>query len=241
MRYGVEERPDRWRLEEEDVPETPLHDAIIRTLVLLLRYWAQSNELSALIASNLGCRWDPDDARVGTDPDVVVIAPPPPEGERLRTLRVWEPGHEPPKIAVEVVSANTADKDYTDAPARCARLGVQELWIFDPLLEGPSSTGGPFTLQVWRLDAESKEMQRTHAGSSPAYSEELDAWLVTSTDGSRLRIASDRNGTRLWPTLAEAQAQRADEQAQRADEQAQRAEAAEAEVARLKALLAEKG
>ena len=230
LRLEIEERPGRWLLEEESVPETPLHDAIIELLMLILKQWAAREDRSALITSNLGCRWDPSDARVGIDPDVVLLEPAPPEGEALTTLRVWEPGHVAPRIAVEVVSASTADKDYLDGAARCARLGARELWVFDPLLEGPSSTGGPFVLQIWRLDEAGQAMTRVHAGAAPAYSEELGAWVTTAEEGRRLRIADDENGTKLWLTHGEAEAKRA-------NAEAERAEAAEAEVARLRALL----
>ena len=84
-----------------------------------------------------------------------------------------EPGHEGPFLGIEVVSESTAEKDYRDAPVRYARLGVRELWVFDPLGEGPTENGGPFTLQVWRREGD--RMQRVHAGSGPARSPELEA------------------------------------------------------------------
>lgn len=238
LRMVVEEPPGRWLLEEESVPETPLHDAIIQLLLLVLQEWARREQRDALVTSNLGCRWDPGDARVGIDPDVVVVEPAPPEGEQLKTLRVWEPGHAAPRVAVEVVSENTAEKDYLDAAARCARLGARELWVFDPLLQGPTGTGGPFQLQVWRVrDADgdpASELERVHAGPAPAYSEELGAWLVVTDGGARLRPARDRDGREPWPTSEE-------REAARAREEAARAESAEAEVARLKKLLDERG
>ena len=67
LQLTIVEPVERWRLEEEDVPETPLHDAIIQTLLLVLKYWAHREARSALVTSNLACRWDPSDARVGTD------------------------------------------------------------------------------------------------------------------------------------------------------------------------------
>jgi hypothetical protein len=120
---------------------------------------------------------------------------------------------------MEVVSERNPEKDYLEAPLRCARLGVGELWVFDPGLYGPEVTGGPFRLQIWRLDEEGLRMKRVYAGDGPGYSEELDAWLVISALPARLRLASGPRGP-LWPTAAEAEAQRAD--------------AAEAELARLR-------
>src|SRR5690606_27233830 len=72
LRFEVEEPPGQWLMEEESVPETPLHDAIIELLMLVLKHWARTEARRALVTSNLGCRWEPDDARVGVDPDVVL-------------------------------------------------------------------------------------------------------------------------------------------------------------------------
>ncbi|MEM1031289.1 MAG: Uma2 family endonuclease [Myxococcota bacterium] len=207
LQFALEEPPERWRLEEGKVPETPLHDRTIALLMAILEHWilqrcVRERDRPAMAARNLGCRWDPDDARVGTDPDIVLLEPPPPEAEALTTLRVWEPGHAPPPLAVEVVSKNTADEDYVEAAARCARLGVRELWVFDPLREGPATTGGPFVLQVWRRRDD--VMARVYAGAGPAFSEELSAWLVVTDQGRRLRLADDPDGVSLWPTSAEA-------------------------------------
>lgn len=229
LSYTVEEVPSLWRLEEEDVPEIPLHDAVIELLMLILKQSVAKTGRSALICSNLGCRWDPEDARVGMDPDVVLIEPAPPEGERLTTLRVWEFDHVPPRLAVEVVSRNDPAKDYLDAPLRAARLGTPELWVFDPLLAGPSLTGGPFRLQVWRR-IDSGDMQRHYAGPGPAFSPELEAWVVVTQGGDRLRIAHDPDGRSLWPTAAEAEQKVA-------EAERRRAEAAEAELRSLKAKL----
>lgn len=41
-----------------------------------------------------------------------------------------------------MVSESAPEQDYREAPLRCARLGVKELWVFDPRGLGPSITGG---------------------------------------------------------------------------------------------------
>jgi hypothetical protein len=109
------------------------------------------------------------------------------------------------------------------------------VWIFDPLLQGPPSTGGPFALQVWRQ--QEGVMRRVFAGSGPAWSEELGAWLVVTGGGHRLRLADDRDGQQLWPTPDEAEhaaLQEAQEQRRLAEQARQQSEQARAESERLR-------
>lgn len=228
--YDVEAHTERFLLDEDDMPESPLHDQVLDLLKLLLLAWVARAGRDAFVARNLACRWDPSDARIGLDPDLCIIEPPPPDLDTLTQLRLWEPGHAAPWLGVEVVSRSTASKDYLDAPVRYARAGVRELWVFDPLREGPTETGGPFVLQLWRREGE--QMRRVYAGDGPARSPELGAWLVVTEGGRRLRVADDEAGARLWPTEAEA-AERA-----RAASEAARAEA-EREVAELRRRLSE--
>lgn len=203
VEYAVEARSERFLLEEETMPEAPLHDQVLLMLHLLLQRWVERAGRQAHVARNLACRWDPHDARVGVDPDLCIIEPPPADLDTMKQLRPWE-GHAIPFLGVEVVSTTTAAKDYLDAPIRYARLGVRELWIFDPLGEGPVETGGPFRLQMWRRDAD--RMSRVYAGTGPARSVELDVWLVVTDGGRRLRLADDELGTQLLPTPDEARA-----------------------------------
>lgn len=72
-----------------------------------------------------------------------------------------------PRLAIEVVSTTNPTKDYVIAPDKYAASGTRELWIFDPLLAGPRSHGGPFPLQIWSRDDEGCFVRR-HAGDAPA-------------------------------------------------------------------------
>lgn len=258
LRQGPEDATQRWFMDFEDVPETLLHDMIIELLKLVLRYRYRDRDV--VIGSNVACRWDPDDRRIGVDPDVILVEPAPPEAETLKSLQVWRPDHHPPKLAIEIVSETNATKDYKEGPVRMSRLGAEELWLFDPERHGPTleDLGGPFVLQLWRRPEKGGDMERIYAGDAPAFSPVLGAWIVTTNGGTRLRIAEDREGKRLWPTKDEAQAARADAEgaradaeaqarevaeetaaaeAMRADEEARARRAAEAEVRRLRALL----
>ncbi len=188
------------------MPENTLHHCAIALLELILLAWARRLGLDALVAVNLACRWNKTDARIGVDPDLLLTIPHPPfpDGRKsLKQLRLWEPGHNPPRITLEVVSESTAEKDYNEAPWAHAQAGVRELWIFDPELHGPVRDNGPFLLQVWQRQ-ENGTMKRTHAGSGPAWSEEMQAWLLVTDQGTRLRLADDRFGQNRWLTEAEA-------------------------------------
>ena len=218
---------DRWTLEEETTPESLLHDLAIDLLVQVLRAWVERTKRDAIAARNLAVRWDREHANRGVDPDVCLIEPSPPGGDALTSLCLWEKGHSPPRVAVEVVSKSTATKDYDDGPARHAASGARELWIFDPMRFGPER---PSVLQLWRRTAKGA-FKRVYAGAGPAFSRELGAWLVVTDEGMRLRIADDAAGTKRWPTQSESEAE--EKERERA-----RREAAEAEVASLRALLA---
>jgi Uma2 family endonuclease len=199
--YDVPLTHDRWLLEDDDTPETPLHDAIIRLLVEILIAWKDRTGGRAAVGRNIALRWNEAKPKQGVDPDVYLVDPALPAD--ATSLCLWKPGHHAPRVAVEVVSESTADKDYVDGPDRYAASGTRELWVFDPLLAGPDSRGGPHLLQVWRRD-ERGRFRRVYAGGGPARSEELGAFLVVTHDGARLRVADDADAKALWPTAAEA-------------------------------------
>ncbi len=189
------------------MPESDTHDYAIDYLKALLLAWVARSGRAITVARNLGIRWVQEEPRFGFDPDLCLIEPPPPETATttLTSLRLWEPGHTPPRLAVEVVSPGHPYKDYVDTPARCAASGVEELWIYDPLLAGPKREEGPLLLQLWRRDGNT--FRRVYAGDGPAHSPYLDAWLHPAASslarGAQLRISDDVNGTRPWLTKAE--------------------------------------
>ena len=231
--YDVPDADDTWELTDENVPESVWHDAIIELLKLILRAWAERANVSALITSNLALRWQRDRWKVGVDPDVALYIPPPPEGEDTLSVCTWEPGHEPPRVAIEVVSKSTASKDYLTGPEQYAASGTQELWVFDPKHLGPKKRGGPAVLQVWHRDP-TGSFRQIYRGNGPFESPEMEAWLVVTKDGMRLRLADDREGTRLWLTAEEQERTRAEQERMRAE---QHAIAQEAEIKALRAEL----
>jgi Uma2 family endonuclease len=241
--YEVPRSDPRWILRDEDnVPESVLQNEVNRELIDVLTTWLRRRGASGRVGGNVALRWDPDNPQVGVDPDAYLVEPDLPEGELARSICTWKPGHHPPRLCIEVVSDGTREKDYGDGPDRYAASGIRELWVFDPRRCGRGERGGPFLLQMWRRN-EQGQFRRAYAGEGPFRSEELAAWVVATDDGFRLRVADDREGTRLWPTAAEEQRARAESERARAESERARAESerarADLERAEKEALLAE--
>ena len=243
-----------WVLPDVIVPESNPHRYATDQLRLILEAWIARTQRCAQVVSNLAVRWDPQNPAVGLDPDVALLDPPPPEGEAVGSLRLWNPGHHVPPLAIEIVSPSNPYKDYQQAPLKYASLGVTELWIVDPERRGPAALGGPYPLQIWSRPA-GGGLTRIFAGEAPAYSPYLDAWLVLRRQGLlvQVRIADDREGRQLWPTPEEValQATEVERQAKETERQAKEAalqvggterqakEAALARIAELEAELAD--
>jgi Uma2 family endonuclease len=148
-------------------------------------------------------------------------------------LRTWFEGHVPPRLCFEVISPNHPHKDYARIQDRYATMGTEELVVFDPLLVGPCSLGGPVLLQKWRRQG--SLFERTDFGDEPVFSEVLESWLLPQQ--RLLVIADDREGTRPW--LSQAHHERAEKERERAEKERERAlrQALEREVAELRAKL----
>jgi hypothetical protein len=105
---------------------------------------------------------------------------------------------------VEIVSEDWK-KDYEDAPAKYAQLGTRELVIFDP--EAATSDvgrGARVPFQLYRRDADGAFVL-VYRGEGPAWSEQIDAFLVAQRVGEtvRLRVARDAAGNDFVPTAEE--------------------------------------
>ena len=203
--------------------------------------------------------WLETEAQVRISPDVFLM--PWPEGQpRPASIQTWRPGHNPPSVAIELVSEDWR-KDYEQLPPKYEQLDVQELLIYDP--EGARRASLPgikpprgarrYAIQRFARDEEGAWV-RTHAGDGACWSSVLEVHLVIvdNEQGPRPRLAFDRASLDLVPTveeaadqraerekrLKEAEHQRAEAQHQRAEAEQQRAEAAERRAAALEAELA---
>jgi Uma2 family endonuclease len=233
VRYAVQAAPEAWVLPEGTVPQSVPHNTAARHLELVLIAWAAQSERKLFVARDLALRWLERSPRIGIDPDVCVLEPRPPGAEDLSSLCLWRPGHVAPPLCFEVVSPNHPHKDYAGIQDRYASLGTRELVVFDPLLAGPASLGGPVRLQVWRRD-DLGVFERVHFSDDPAYSTVLDAWLLPRA--RLLEISDDRHGQRLWLTAedrlrhdgdrerAEKEHERAEKERERAEKERERAE-----------------
>ena len=175
----------------------------------------------AYIGWDVFVEWDPSDPRARVSPDMFLL-----DGQAPDLVPsiwcTWEPGCDPPRFAMEIVSGKSRSKDYERNPSKYAALGVEELAIFDPEPRGE----GAFALQLYRRTPRGQFL-RAYAGSGPAPSQVLGAWLVVVDDGKLVRLATNAEGTELVRT--------AEERVATAEE---RAAAAEARVRELEALLA---
>ena len=228
IRYEIAAWHPSWVLSDETMPESAIHDRAVSLLFALLAAFAARTGRGGAFR-NLAIRWIEEEPRIGVDPDVSFFDPAPPDPESLRSIRTWVAGHAPPLVSIEVVSETNPRKDYASGPERHAASGTRELWVFDPLLAGPTTQGGPFRLQLWAR--EEGALRRTYAGEGPVHSAAMNAWLLVVDDGKRLRLADNRDGDPLWLTPEE------EERRDKEDERRSK-DAALQRVAELEALLA---
>ncbi|MBH24138.1 MAG: hypothetical protein CMH57_06740 [Myxococcales bacterium] len=253
---------------EEDMGQSPEQLECILILLSAIQQWLIETERGHLYAgADVFFGWRPDHELVQISPDVFVFEPPAGFMDQ-GSIQVWKPGHNPPLVAVEIVSKDWK-KDYIDLDRKYDQLGAQELIVFDPHaargtppLPGLSAPerGMRQPLQVWVRDAQGSLVRTRATGQRPVYSEALGAWWVITTTrhGPRLRVARDEQGRDLIATAEEArrsaeearefaeEAREAAEEALAQEERARRAaerahEEALAEIARLRAALGEEG
>jgi Uma2 family endonuclease len=165
-------------------------------------------------------------------PDVFWVGGVDPDRER-RIWIAWEEGGRLPDVIFEMLAPATAKKDRTEKRDLYSRVfGTAEYFLYEPdthKLEGFRLAGQFY--QPIHPD-ENGRLWSEQLGASVGLWHGIAVKAVQKREGDWIRLF--RPDGSLVPTEAEAERQRA-------DEAHQRAEAAEAEVARLRALLAERG
>lgn len=190
---------ERFHRVAESSKQTRIAFTLLSSLKTLskLRGWKRVH-----ISSNNYFLWKKGDPTRCLSPDVFLIENAP--EEIPDAWRLWEPDNPPPSWALEIVS-NEWNKDYDLAPAKYEELGCQELVVFDPdAALGKTRNRRRKPLTVYRRTAEGR-LQKIFEGAGPAWSQQLDLWLLPSREGYsvNLRLSEDEAGARLVPTEEE--------------------------------------
>jgi Uma2 family endonuclease len=218
---------------QDDMGEGSLQRLVSELLRGLIDRWLRDRGRPAFVGADQFFYWKQFNASESIAPDVYVL-PDAPLSPRIGAWKVWETGWVP-SFSFEFVSSD-ADKDYLLSPPKYARLGVDELIVFDPDYE---QGRGRSRWQIYRkgrrglAHVESTDADRVR-------SKVLGCHLrVVGTGGDlRVRLATGFNAETLVPTDEEARARaEAGEQAALAALSSERAARAalEAEIAKLRA------
>jgi Uma2 family endonuclease len=182
----------RWFIpEDDDMTWTTLLIALQRHLFASLRKLLAEQNRDWFVGYEQKMLLDAKDQRIDVVPDLYVL-PCQPKDTNFFQWPAYLPDIPVPVFALEVVSGSNWDKDYQGSPQRYAKLGVEELLIFDPLAqEGKSPASPPHVLQLYR-QGKKGELKRVYAGEGPVWSEEMRVWF--RAEGGRLTVTRDREG-----------------------------------------------
>ena len=225
---------------ESDTHRTQMTDALIYPL----KAWFRQRS-DVYVSGNMFVYYEEGHPQAVVAPDVFVVYGVP--NHLRRVYKVWVEG-KTPDVVFELTSKSTRREDLSDKRFLYEELGVREYFLFDPLREYLRPC-----LQGFRR--EDDYFHPIPVTSLPGGEWQLSSQvlgLMLQTDGSDLRLLDPVTDMRLLMAGEEADARRAAEVARRAAEAAcqvaeTRAEAeaaarqaAEAEIGRLRALLAGK-
>jgi Putative restriction endonuclease len=224
--------------EADDMGEHELQRFIAELLRPLLARFLAERGVVAHAGADQFIYWAEGTPTKRIAPDVYVL-PGVPQEIAIPSWKTWETGVAP-SFVLEI-AGDDYSKDYEDNPVLYDELGVDELVIFDPHAR-PGSRSRRVRWQVYRR-LRGRGLVRVEVSQSDRIrSKLLKAWLrsVGSGDEIRLRLALGTGGDELYPT--EAEAERAAKEQERSAKEHERARrvAAEAEVERLRGLLAKK-
>jgi len=206
--------------------ETDEHrDAMIRHIQILQDYYRGQR---VYVSGDLLVYYEQGNPRKYVVPDAFVVKGISPK--RRRVYKTWIE-RKSPDVVIETTSRKTRRKDMVEKPRLYAQLGVKEYFLFDPDEEylDPS-------LQGYRLEGSDYVPIEPDATGS-LRSEELGLRLCEE-EGKLQFYRLDTGERLLTPSeRARVEARRARAEARRADREAEARQAAEAELARLRAEL----
>ncbi len=199
--------------------ETDEHrEAMIRHIQILQDYYRGQR---VYVSGNLLVYYEQGNPRKYVAPDAFVVKGISPK--RRRTYRIWVEG-KAPDVVIETTSRKTKPKDTVAKPEVYARLGVREYFLFDPVqeyldppLQGHRLVGGAYV--------------RIEPGQAGGL-ESQELGLRLSIEEDALQFYRLDTGERLLTPF-----ERADREAERAEREAQARQAAEEELARVRAEL----
>jgi Uma2 family endonuclease len=217
--------------------ETDQHRDLMNDLIFALKLFLAN--VRAYVAGNLFVYFEEGNPKAVVAPDVFVILGV--QQRRRRIYKAWEEGARLPDVVIELTSKKTSKADQEVKPQLYTRLGVREYFLFDPYGEylRPRLQGYRLMNGVYQpMD----EYPLRSAVLGLVLREEDNALrLYHPTTGKRLLTPEESELARRAAEADRAAAEaRAAEAAHSAAEQTARAEAAEAEIARLRALLDQK-
>jgi hypothetical protein len=187
---------------EDDSGEGSLQRFISELLRVLVERWLEAKGKRAFVGADQYFYWEQYNPRECIAPDVYVLPGVAP-GTAIGAWKVWETGCVP-SFALEIVSQDV-DKDYLISPAQYARLGIEELVVFDP-----DYALDPTRLRFQVFRKSKRDLVRVEATNADRVkSKVLGCHLraVGVGDARRVRIATGLEGETLFPTDAEARAQ----------------------------------
>ena len=217
---------------EDDERGEPIeHSRLVHYLVDVLDQLFRGQR--CVVHKNLNFYHTSDPNEYPMDPDIAVIK----GADRHLSLRSWKIGKTgpAPQVIFEIGQEETWKRDLEEGPMRCARMGVEEYYVYDPQ-DLPLGGEAGRRLFGWQLDKERGEMREMALRPDGAlWSPHLESLLVS--DGEYMRLYDTHWQLRL--TQAEAEAQRAEEEARRAamEAEARRAETRRAEAEARRAVM----
>lgn len=203
----------------EPMGETGFHVRAAMHLYESLGYFFRDHT-DVYIAADMFLYYEKGNPKAVKAPDVMVIKGV--DNHERRIFKIWEE-HAVPCVIFEVTSKSTMIDDLVTKSFLYAALGVREYFVFDPLRDYLENQLVGFSLE----EKEYVPIQADDNGS--LCSKELEVLLIAKND--LLRVV-DPNTNELIPGFNEAMT--------RAEQERLRAETAEAELARLRAIIENK-
>jgi len=224
---------------ESDVHRDQMSDALLHPLTERFRH-----DANVYVSGNLLLYYQEGNPYAFVAPDVFVVFGVPNQGRR--TYLLWEEA-KAPDIVFELTSEITRLTDLHRKRLLYEELGVREYFLFDPLhdylrppLQGFHLRGAyyapvapdPFGEDEWEMYSEVLRLTlRTDGRTLRLYDPEQECYLLTPHEEAEGRRAEARARRLAKARTAEAEA--------RAAEEVQARRAAEAEIARLRVLMAQ--